>query len=105
MRIYHAAPGKMKALHERFRNHTCALFAKHGMTIIGFWEPADADEAEKKFVYILAYPSREARDQAWEAFRTDPAWIAAKSESEKDGPLVEKVEEIFLEPLDFSPLQ
>ena len=23
MRIYHAAPGKMKALHARFRDHTC----------------------------------------------------------------------------------
>jgi hypothetical protein len=26
LRIYHAAPGKMKALHARFRDHTWQLF-------------------------------------------------------------------------------
>jgi hypothetical protein len=36
LRIYHAAPGKMQALHARFRDHTCNLFKKHGMTIVGF---------------------------------------------------------------------
>src|SRR5246127_3387094 len=65
LRIYHAAEGKMKALHARFRDHTCALFKKHGMTIVGFWSPTDAKEAEEKLVYILAYPSREAAKKAW----------------------------------------
>jgi hypothetical protein len=31
MRTYFAANGKLEALHERFRSHTCALFAKHGL--------------------------------------------------------------------------
>src|SRR5262245_29474961 len=60
LRIYHAAPGKMKALHTRFRDHTCKLFKKHGMTLIGFWSPTDEKEAEKKMYYILAYSSKEA---------------------------------------------
>lgn len=105
MRIYHAAPGKMKALHNRFQTHTCKLFEKHGMTIIGFWSPTDPKEAEKKLIYILAYPSKEARDKAWKAFRSDPDWLAAKKASEKDGTLVEKVEEIFLNPTEYSPLK
>ena len=37
MRTYHAAPGKIDALNARFRDHTNALFKKHGMEIIGFW--------------------------------------------------------------------
>ena len=45
MRTYYAPPGKMKALHARFREHTRALFEKHGITIIGFWSPIDAKEA------------------------------------------------------------
>src|SRR3954462_6596920 len=57
MRTYHAAPGKMEALHARFRDHTCKLFAKHGITIIGFWTPADPKEAERTLIYLLAYPS------------------------------------------------
>src|SRR5262245_40910782 len=54
MRTYYAAPGKMDALHARFRDHTCKLFEKHGMTLIGFWSPIDAKEAQQKMVYILA---------------------------------------------------
>jgi hypothetical protein len=105
MRTYYAAPGKMKALHARFRDHACKLFKKHGMTLIGFWSPTDAKEAERKMVYILAFPTREAADKSWQAFRDDPDWKAAKAASEKDGTLVEKVESVFLNPTDYSPIQ
>src|SRR5437660_10801676 len=91
LRIYHSADGKMKALHARFRDHTCALFKKHGMTIVAFWSPTDEKEAEKKLYYVLAYPSKDAANKAWEAFQKDPDWIKAKKESEKDGKLVDKV--------------
>jgi NIPSNAP len=104
MRVYYAPAGKMKALHARFRDHTCRLFQKHGMKLIGFWSPADGQEAEKKMIYLLAYPSREAAEKSWQAFREDPEWVQAKSESEKDGPLVEKIESVFLEATDYSPL-
>src|SRR3954454_20535084 len=78
LRIYHAAPGKMKALHARFRDHTCKLFKKHGMTIVGFWSPTDEKEAEQKLYYVLAYPSKAAADASWKAFREDPDWVPAK---------------------------
>jgi hypothetical protein len=105
LRTYYAAPGKMEALHARFRDHTCKLFEKHGMTLIGFWSPRDAKEAEKKMVYLLAFPSRKAADKSWKAFREDPAWKAAREASEKDGKLVDKVESIYLNPTDYSPLK
>jgi hypothetical protein len=105
LRIYHAAPGKMKALHERFRNHTCNLFKKHGITIIAFWSPTDAKEAEQKLYYVLAYPSKEAADMSWKAFRADKDWNKAKSESEKEGTLVAKVESVYLNPTDYSPMK
>lgn len=105
MRTYYAAPGKMQALHQRFRNHTCKLFEKHGMTLIGFWSPTDAKQAEEKMVYILAYPSKEAAEKSWKVFREDPDWIKARDASEKDGKLVVKVESVFLNPTDYSPLK
>src|SRR4051812_41352803 len=77
MRTYYANPGKMKALHARFRDHTNALFKQHGMEIIGFWVPTDPKEAEVKLIYILAYPSKDAADKSWKAFRDDPAWQKA----------------------------
>jgi hypothetical protein len=105
LRTYYAAPGKMKALHARFRDHTNGLFKKHGMTVIGFWGPLDPKEAEVKLVYILAYPSKEAADASWKAFRADPAWLKVKADSERDGTLVSRVESLYLNPTDYSPIK
>ncbi len=105
MRTYYAHPGRMEAMHARFRNHTCKLFEKHGMTIIGFWSPIDEKEAAQKMVYILAYPSKEAAEKSWDAFRNDPEWIKARDASEKDGKIVAKVDSVFLNPTDYSAIQ
>src|SRR5690348_4471916 len=81
LRTYHAAAGKMDALNARFRDHTNALFKKHGMEIIGFWQPSDPKEAQQKLIYILAFPSREAAKKSWDAFRDDPDWKKVREES------------------------
>jgi hypothetical protein len=105
MRTYYAEPGKMTALHARFRDHTNKLFHKHGITIIGFWSPIDPKEAEQKLFYILAYPSKEAGEKSWKAFRADPVWNAAREASEKDGKLVNKVDSVWMNPTDYSPIK
>ena len=105
MRIYYANPGKMQALHARFRDHTCKMFEKHGMTNIGYWQQASGDNAENTLVYILAYPSEEARKKSWEEFGNDPDWKKAKAESEKDGVLVARVESRFMKPTDYSAIK
>jgi hypothetical protein len=105
LRTYYAAPGKMSALHARFRDHTCKLFEKHGMTIVGFWSPSKPEEAEQKLIYILAYPSKEAAEKAWKNFVNDPDWKKAKAESEKDGTLVTKLESVYMNPTDYSPMK
>jgi hypothetical protein len=105
LRTYYANPGKMEALHARFRDHTNKLFEKHGMTIIAFWSPTDAKEAESKLIYVLAFPSKEAADKSWKAFIEDPDWIKAKAESEKDGVLVQKVDRVFMKATDYSPIK
>jgi hypothetical protein len=102
MRTYYANEGKIDALHARFRNHTNKLFVKHGMELVGYWTPVDKPNV---LVYILAYPSKEARQKSWADFGKDPDWNAAKKESEKDGPLVQKVESVFMTPTDYSPIK
>jgi hypothetical protein len=102
MRTYYAAPGKLDDLQARFRNHTTRLFEKHGMVNIGYWVPLT--NTENKLIYVLAYPSREARERAWKEFAADPAWQAAAKESERNGKLVSKAESVFLTPTDFSPV-
>jgi NIPSNAP len=108
MRTYYANPGKLEALHARFRNHTTKLFEKHGMTNVGYWVPIDGQTGAatgNTLVYILSYPSMEARKKAWDAFQNDPEWKSVKDASEKDGKLVEKVDAGFLSPTDYSAIK
>ncbi|SKB07067.1 NIPSNAP protein [Prosthecobacter debontii] len=108
LRTYTTPPGKLDALHERFRNHTMKLFSKHGMTHIGYWTPTPSSpDADHKLIYILSHASHEAGLASFTAFRQDPEWITAKAASEKDGSLTlpqpEGVKSIYLRPTDFSP--
>ncbi len=105
MRTYYTNAGKMPALHARFKNHTTKLFEKHGMTNVGYWSPVSGDNAENTLVYILAYPSKEAREKAWKDFLADPEWIKAKADSEKEGALVAKVESRFMTPAEYSSIK
>jgi len=105
LRVYTAAEGKLDDLHRRFREHTIGLFEKHGMTVVAFWTPTDAERASNTLIYVLSYPSAEARATAWKAFAEDPEWRRVYQESHKDGPLVEKVESTMMKPTDYSPLR
>ena len=105
LRTYTAAPGKLDALHARFRNHTNRLFVKHGMTLVGYWIPTEGPKTQNTLIYILAYPNKEAREKAWKDFQADPEWQKARAESEINGKLVEKAESVFLKPTDYSPIR
>jgi hypothetical protein len=105
MRKYYTLPGRLDALNARFRNHTTKLFAKHGMENIGYWTPTEGPDAGKLLVYILAYPSLEAKEAAWKGFRDDPEWKKVREESEKDGKIVEKVESTILKAMDYSAIK
>ena len=65
LRTYYCHPGRLEALNKRFREHTNALFVKHGMQLVGYWMPIDKPDV---LVYVLAYPSREAAVKAWAAY-------------------------------------
>jgi hypothetical protein len=108
LRTYTAAPGRLDALHARFRDHTLKLFARHGMTSFGYWVPAPGQKgAEDTLIYLLAHKSQEAAAESFKAFRADPEWIAAKAASEQKagGSLTapDGVKSVFLTPTDYSP--
>lgn len=106
LRTYTAAEGKLAGLDARFRDHTIALFKKHGMTNLGYFHPTDADKgAANTLMYFLAYPNREAAAAAWKGFRDDPNWNKAREASEKNGKLTAKVVGVYLNPTDFSKIK
>jgi hypothetical protein len=105
LRIYTATPGKAAALDARFRDHTISLFQKHGMMPIGFFHvaPTPGQTLDNRLFYIMGYKDRAARDTAWTAFANDPEWKKVYADSQKDGSLTTKIENIFLSPTDYSP--
>ena len=103
LRSYHATPGKLPAVNDRFQQHTLGLFAKHGIRPIGFWTCAIGPSANL-LVYILAWESLAEREHRWNAFATDSEWLAVKAESEKDGVLVERIENMIMTPTAYSAI-
>lgn len=105
LRVYHTLPGRLPALQARFRDHTLAIFKKHGMTSVGYWTPQDSPGSENTLIYILAHDSRDAAKQHWAEFAQDPEWKAVSKASEADGKIVEKIDSTFMVPSDYSPLK
>jgi hypothetical protein len=110
LRTYTTTPGKLPDLHARFRDHTIALFQKHGMTNVIYWQLLpDQPNAETTLIYLLAHKDAEAAKAAFAAFRADPDWIAAKDASEKKAgeslTVQDGVQSVMMKPTDYSPLR
>jgi hypothetical protein len=105
LRTYHCNEGKLETLKARFRDHTIEIFKRHGIESIGYWVPQDPELAKNTLVYLIVHPSRAAAAKNWAEFSSDPEWKKVAAESEKDGKIVQKVDSLFLDPADFSPLK
>jgi hypothetical protein len=93
-------PGSIDLLHDRFRQHTNRLFRKHGMTIVGFWQPLNTG-MDRTLIYLLAYKDGAARDAAWNAFRNDAEWKDVTSKMQ----VGTQVESVFMNSTDYGPMK
>jgi len=99
LRTYTVREGSsLDLLHSRFRDHTTALFKKHGMTIIGYWQPVTKRDT---LIYMLAYKDGAARDAAWAAFQADPEWVKTRTEMQVNV----QVDNVFMSATDYSPVK
>ena len=117
LRIYYPHDGKLEDILSRFRNHTTGLFEKHGFTNVGYWvtrpgeKPSFADamlaenQGKEALLYIISFPDMESRNASWEAFVKDPEWIKVYEESRVNGALVRDIDQVFMNPTDFSTLK
>ena len=110
LRTYTSSPGNLDGLNARFRDHTCKLFEKHGMTNIGYWVPTKGEKtADNTLIYILAHKSADAAKASFDEFRKDPEWTAARKASEEKagGSLTAKdgVKSVFMKATDYSPIR
>lgn len=104
LRTYTAPPGKLDALEARFRDHTEAIFKRHGLHAIGYWVPQD--NKNNNLIYIVEHKSNEDAKKNWAAFQADEEWKKVRAESEAGGPLTTKPPEaVYMNPTDFSRLK
>jgi hypothetical protein len=103
-RIYSCIPGRLPALLKRFETTTLGIWQKHGIKPAGFWTVLIGD-GNNDLHYLLAWESLAERERIWTAFQSDQAWITARAESERDGPIIANIKSAFLQPTAFSAMK
>ena len=104
MRVYECLPGRLPALLKRFNDHTLALWDKHGIRQAGFFTTM-IGESSQRLTYFVAWESLAERQTKWAAFGTDPAWLKARDDSERDGQILANISSQFLTPTAFSSVK
>ena len=104
LRVYRCLPGRLPALNKRFESATLKLWQKHGIRAVGFWTVL-VGESNQELHYLLEWKDMGERERLWNAFQSDPEWIKARAESEKDGAIVANIANTFLAPTAYSPLK
>ena len=107
LRVYKTMPGKRETLANRFRDHTSAMFERAGMKNIGYFNAITGDDTDDTFVYLLAYPSREARDDMWRELGTyeDFQELIVQVERDDNRKLVDTIDARLLVPTSYSELK
>lgn len=105
LRVYTAQPGKRDALAARFADRTAAVYARHGITNVGYWIPQQSDpelgiSAADTFIYMRGYPSKTERDKRLKAAHDDPEFleVVTKQEQNLDTRLIVKAHNIDMIP-------
>ncbi|MBM4417976.1 MAG: NIPSNAP family protein [Chloroflexi bacterium] len=105
LRVYICAPGRIAALHNRFRTVTTRKFREHGIDVVGYW--TDRYGESNRLTYIVRWQDEDERNRKWGAFATDPEWVAARTASEapeNGGPIVANVINSLMTPTDYSAM-
>ena len=89
LRVYTAQPGKRDALAARFAERTAAIYARHGITNVGYWIPQQSDpelgiSADNTFIYMRGYPSKAERDTRLKAAHDDPEFAEVVTSQERN---------------------
>jgi NIPSNAP len=101
IRVYRCMPGRLAALLKRFETTTLDLWKKHGIRQAGFWTTL-VGESNNDLTYMLVWDSLAEREQKWNAFMSDPEWLAKRAESERDGQIILTLSNQLLAPTAFS---
>ena len=103
LRIYTTKPGKRAELASRFERSTAKVYARHGITNVGYWFAASNEQSlgvsdERTFVYMRGYPSAAERDRRLKAAHDDPEFVRVVlgQENNPATALIEKMQQVDL---------
>ena len=105
LRVYTCPQDKFQAELDRYEKHVLPIWEKWGIRLVGGWTVLVGGPNLLDQYSLLAWESLAERERIWEAFRACPEWLAARNETERDGPLVTNMRNTLLTPTRFSPLQ
>jgi hypothetical protein len=94
MRTYTANEGKMPDLIKRFQDHTLRVFANNGIENVAYF--ISDENPDKTLTFIIGYPDEASRDVLWNKFANSEEWQKVFKASEANGPLVQKVDQVFM---------
>ncbi|MBN9476706.1 MAG: NIPSNAP family containing protein [Bordetella sp. SCN 67-23] len=104
LRIYRCMPGRLADVARRFETTTLSLWKRHGIRQAGFWTVYIGQDNQDLY-YLLEWENLAEREHKWNAFASDPEWLAAKAETEKNGPIVAAISNQILVPTAFSAMR
>jgi hypothetical protein len=80
------------------------MWEKHGIRQVGFWTTV-IGPTNHALYYLLEWRDLAERERLWNAFQADPEWIAARAETEKNGPILTHFENMILAPTSYSKIK
>lgn len=104
LRTYFCMPGRLPDLNKRFETITLNIWKKHGIVPVAFWTNVIGD-SNATLIYVLQWDSLADRERKWNAFATDPEWLSARAETEKNGPLISHFSNSIMAPTPYSPMK
>ena len=104
LRVYHAMPGRMPDLLNRFDTIALKIWGRMGIRQAGFWTVL-IGESNQDLYYLLAWDSLAEREEKWGKFMIDPEWATERTKTEENGPLISGYSNSFLQPTAFSSIK
>ncbi|MGL4632606.1 MAG: NIPSNAP family protein [Leadbetterella sp.] len=105
MRSYTMNPEKFNAAIQRLKNHSMEIFAEVGIKSVFYFQTIESTGKQPKLIYFLAHQSKKAAEISWQNFQNSERWQKIYAETEKDGKLIEKIDQTYLKATDFSKIK
>ena len=91
-------------MNKRFETITLKFWEKHGIQQVGFWTTL-VGPSNQTLTYMLQWESLAERETKWNAFASDPEWLAKRAETEAETLIVERIENQILTPTSYSAMR